>query len=151
MTRVEVSVDINAPRRSVWRYLREIARHVEWMEDAARIDFVGSRRRGVGTTYDCLTVVGPLRLVDRMEVVEWRPGRAIGIRHHRPVHGIGRISVRRRRRRRSLRGGTRVTWEERLRFPWWLGGKLGEVVGMQVLKLYWRRGLLNLKRRLEGD
>lgn len=146
MTRIKVSVDIAASPKVVWRYVRDISSHVEWMADAARIDFVTAQREGVGTTFDCLTSIGPIRLVDRMEVVEWDEGRTIGIRHHKPVTGTGRIVV----RRRGVRGGTRVTWEERLHFPWWLGGPPGEIVGKQILKRFWRRGLGNLKRHFEG-
>lgn len=117
------------------------------MEDAVAIRFTSSRRRGVGTTFDCDTRVGPLRLTDRMEITEWRPGRAMGIRHVGVVTGEGRFVL----RRRLLRGGgTRFTWEERLVFPWWMGGPFGAVVGGQVLRLVWRRNLRNLKRRVES-
>ena len=129
----------------VWSSIKDIASHVEWMEDAVSIRFTSSRRSGVGTAFDCETRVGPLRTTDRMEVTEWRPGRVMGIRHVGVVTGEGRFVLRRR-----LRGGTRFVWEERLTFPWWMGGPLGAVVGGQVLRLVWRRNLRNLKRRVEG-
>ena len=126
----------------VWDHLRDIPSHVRWMADAEAIRFVGDRRAGVGTTFDCDTKVGPIRLVDRMEVTEWAPGRAMGVRHVGVVTGSGRFSLRRSRLRRS----TRLTWEEELRFPWWLGGPLGAVVGRQVLAAIWRGNL----RRFEA-
>jgi hypothetical protein len=129
----------------VWASIKDIGSHVEWMEDAVAIRFTSSRRSGVGTTFDCDTQVGPLRLLDRMEITEWRPGRSMGIRHVGVVTGEGRFVLRRR-----LRGGTRFTWEERLHFPWWLGGPVGAVVGGPVLGLVWRRNLRNLKRRVEA-
>jgi carbon monoxide dehydrogenase subunit G len=143
--RIRVSTTIDAPPRAVWRDLRDIASHVEWMHDAVAIRFRSPRRAGVGTVFECDTKVGPLRTTDVMEITEWRAGRAMGVRHVGVVTGSGRFTLRRRRRR------TRVTWEERLRFPWWLGGPLGNVVGGQVLRLVWRRNLRNLKGRVEGN
>jgi hypothetical protein len=99
----------------------------------------------VGAAFDCDTRIGPFRLTDRMEVTEWRPRRSMGIRHVGLVTGSGRFTLRRRRR-----GRTRFSWEERLRFPWWMGGPVGGVVGGQVLRLVWKRNLRNLKRRLEA-
>ena len=130
----------------MWSSIKDIGSHVEWMEDAVSIRFTSSRRSGVGTSFDCETRVGPLQLTDRMEVTEWRPGRAMGIRHVGLVTGEGRFSL----RRRLWGGGTRFTWEERLVFPWWMGGPVGAVVGGQVLRLVWRRNLRNLKRRVEA-
>ena len=47
-----------------------------------------------------------------MEITEWRPGRAMGVRHVGLVTGTGRFTL------RKARGGrTRFTWTERLRFP----------------------------------
>ena len=130
----------------MWAAIEDIRTHVEWMAEAEAIRFTSSRRKGVGTTFDCDTRVGPLRTTDRMEITAWRPGRVMGIRHVGAVTGEGRFLLRRR-----LRGGTRFTWEERLVFPWWMGGPLGALVGGHVvLRLVWRRNLRNLKDRIEG-
>ena len=144
MTRIKVSVPIDAPRRRVWADLQDIASHVEWMHDAVAIRFTSRRRQGVGTTFDCDTKVGPLRTTDRMEVTEWRPRRAMGIRHVGVVTGSGRFALKRRRR-----GGTRMVWDERLSFPWWAGGPLAGVAAKPVLRAVWKRNLRNLKRRIE--
>ncbi len=142
---IRVAVTIDAPRGVVWRAIEDIGSHVEWMADAEAIRFTSARRRGVGTTFDCDTRVGPFRLVDRMEVTEWRPGRAMGVAHVGVVTGRGRFTL------RGLPGGrTRFSWREDLRFPWWLGGALGAVLGGEVLRLIWARNLRNLKRLIEG-
>lgn len=138
MARVEVSIIINRSPAEVWRHVEDIASHVEWMADAEAIRFTSSTRRGVGTTFDCDTRVGPFRLVDRMEVTEWDEGRAIGVRHVGLVTGRGRFTLRRRGRRR-----TRFTWEEDLAIPWWLGGPVAAV----VLRLVWLRNLRRLRAR----
>ncbi len=146
MSRIRVSTVIDASPGQIWDDVKDIASHVAWMEDAIAIRFTSPRTSGVGTTFDCDTKVGPLRLRDRMEVTEWRPRRVMGIRHVGAVTGTGRFTLRRRRR---PGGGTRFSWEERLEFPWWMGGPVGAEVGATVLKLIWRRNLANLKRRIE--
>src|SRR3954452_4290928 len=144
MGRIKVSTVIKASRGDVWAAVEDIGRHVDWMEDAVAIRLTSKRRQGVGTTFDCDTKVGPLRLTDRMEITRWSTGRAMGVRHVGLVTGTGQFTL-----RRARRGGTRFTWEERLTFPWWMGGRVGGVVGGQVLKRVWRRNLSNLKTLVE--
>jgi hypothetical protein len=147
MTRVRVATTIHAPRRVVWDALADVASHVEWMHDAVEIRFVTARQRGIGTVFECDTRVGPLRLTDVMEITEWVPRRRMGVRHVGVVTGEGCFEL-----RRSLRpGATRFVWDERLMFPWWLGGPFGGVVGGLVLRLVWRRNLVALRRRIEGS
>lgn len=146
MSRVRVSTVVDAPPRALWRDVEDIASHVHWMEDAVAIRFTSRRRSGVGATFDCETRVGPIRLTDRMEVTEWRPRRSMGIRHVGIVTGSGRFTLRRAHFGRR----TRFRWEERLVFPWWMGGPVGAAVGARVLKRIWRRNLANLKRRIES-
>ena len=142
MARIKVSIILNASRRQVWADVRHIPSHVEWMQDAAEIRFVTRRRAGVGTAFDCRTRVGPISLTDRMEITEWEDRRRMGVRHTGMVTGDGRFTL-----RRASGGRTRFTWEERLRFPWWLGGPVGAVVGAPVLRLIWRKNLRNLAAR----
>ena len=145
MGRIRVSTVIGARPSRVWADVRDIGSHVSWMEDAESIRFTSGATEGVGTTFDCATKVGPFRLRDRMEVTEWDEGRAMGIRHRGLVTGTGRFTL-----RRTPRGRTRFTWEERLAFPWWMGGRLGSLVAKPVLRRTWKRNLGNLKRRLES-
>jgi uncharacterized protein YndB with AHSA1/START domain len=146
MARIRVATTIDAPPTSVWASIRDIASHVGWMEDAVAIRFTSDARDGVGTTFECDTRVGPFRLTDLMEVTEWDERRRLGIRHAGLVTGTGRFTL------RKARGGrTRFTWEERLRFPWWMGGPLGGTLGAPLLKRIWRRNLRNLKRQVEAS
>lgn len=144
-TRIAVSTVIGASRRAVWSAIEDIATHPAWMEDAVAIRFTSRRHRGVGTTFDCDTRVGPVGLTDQMEVTEWRPRRAMGIRHVGIVTGTGRFTL-----RSTLRGRTRFTWDEQLTFPWWMGGRIGGLIAGRVLRSMWRRNLSNLKAILEG-
>lgn len=141
MAIIRVAVLIPAPTERVWEDVSHIASHVEWMQDAVAIRFVSEQREGVGTAFDCETRIGPVRLTDRMVVTEWVEGERIGIRHEGAVTGTGRFTL-------SPDGeGTRVSWVEELRFPWWLGGPVGAVVGAPLLGAVWRRNLRRLRRR----
>jgi hypothetical protein len=115
------------------------------MADAAEIRFTSTTRAGVGTTFDCLTKVGPLRLTDKMEITEWREGKVMGVRHVGLVTGTGRFTI-----TKAKRGRARFSWEERLRFPWWMGGPVGGVVGGRIMKRIWVRNLRVLKTKVEG-
>ena len=146
MARIRVSTVIDASPAQVWDEVRTIERHVDWMVDAARITFEGNRRAGVGTTFDCITKVGPIRLTDRMEITEWRDGKVMGVRHAGLVTGRGRFTL-----TRARGGRTRFTWDERLRFPWWLGGPVGGFAGGRLLRRIWKRNLRTLKALVESD
>jgi Polyketide cyclase / dehydrase and lipid transport len=141
---IEIEVAIAAPPTVVWAHLADISSHVEWMADAVDIRFVTDRRQGVGVAFDCDTKVGPLRLVDRMEVTEWEPERRMGVRHSGLVTGSGVFAL-----RVDGPGSTTMTWSEDLRFPWWLAGRLGAWVARPVLSRIWRGNLRRLRERVE--
>jgi Polyketide cyclase / dehydrase and lipid transport len=142
---ITTSVIIEASPDEVWRCLEDLSSHVEWMLDAVAIRFVTVARQGVGTTFDCDTKVGPLRLTDRMTVTEWEPGRRMGIRHVGIVTGTGAFTL-----RAAAPERTEMVWTESLRFPWWMGGPVGTWVGAAVLRPIWRHNLRTFKRRVEG-
>lgn len=140
VARIRVSTRIPARRAEVWDDVRDLGSHVDWMADAEAIRFTSRRRAGVGTTFECDTRVGPLRLTDLMEVTEWVERHAIGVRHTGLVTGTGRFTL---RPAGVLRRATRFAWEEELTVPWWLGGPAAAV----VLRLVWMRNLRRLRRR----
>jgi Polyketide cyclase / dehydrase and lipid transport len=123
----------------VWARLADIADHVQWMADARAIRFTGERCSGAGTRFECDTRIGPLRTTDVMEVTEWREGRSLGVRHTGIVSGAGRFVL-----GGAGPGRTRITWDERLRFPWWLGGPATGLVAAPVLRRMWRGNLRRL-------
>ena len=145
MVRIVVSVTIDAAPPIVWSAVRDIATHTDWMADAVAIRFTSSTATGVGTTFDCDTKVGPLRLTDKMEVTDWIEERAMGIRHVGVVTGTGRFSL-----ALTDLGHTRFTWDEELVFPWWMGGPIGGAVGGPLLKAVWKRNLRSLKALVES-
>ena len=144
MSRIRVETELAAPPHLVWADVRHIASHVEWMHDAVEITFTGDRTEGTGTTFECLTKVGPLKLIDRMEITSWVESAEMGVRHDGLVTGEGAFTL-------TASGSERTTfvWDETLRFPWWMGGPVGGFVGAIVLKQIWKRNLELLRRRFE--
>ncbi|MDQ4098721.1 MAG: SRPBCC family protein [Actinomycetota bacterium] len=144
MTGIRVSTLISATRPEVWAMVRDIGTHVRWMNDADSIRFTSPNQTGVGTTFECDSRLGPFRVTDRMEVIEWRTGRAMTIRHVGAVRGVGRFTLKRRRH------GTLFVWQEKLRFPWWMGGPIGSAVAAPFFRRVWKKNLANLKSIVEG-
>lgn len=146
MVGIVVSTEIDATPDVVWQVVEPIERHVDWMHDAVLIRFIGEQTRGVGTEFFCDTKVGPLKLVDRMEITEWIPAAVMGVRHTGLVTGSGRFTITPIDRDRR----TRFTWQEDLTFPWWMGGRIGAFLGGKlVLRAIWKRNLRGLKRIVE--
>jgi uncharacterized protein YndB with AHSA1/START domain len=142
MPRIRVHTTVDAPPDTVWAYLADIDSHVQWMHDAVRIRFLTTRTSGVGTRFECDSKVGPFQTTDVMEITEWRPGRAMGVRHDGIVTGSGRITL-----RKARRGRTRVTWTERLHFPMRRGGPIAAYASKPLLKRVWKKSMRNLARR----
>ena len=144
MARISISTIIGRPPAEVWEELRHIDRHVDWMADAAEIRFTSDQREGLGTRFECDTKVGPLRTTDVMLITAWEPEAAMGVRHEGMVTGEGRFTL-------SPIGAdrTEVRWQEELRYPLWLGGRLGERVSRPLLRAIWRGNLKRLRRRIE--
>jgi hypothetical protein len=145
MPRIEVATTIEATPDAVWARIEDIGTHVDWMADAAALRFTSDQTCGVGTTFDCDTKVGPLKLTDAMTITEWEPGRSMGVRHEGLVTGEGRFTL------SALDDGrTEFAWAEHLRFPWWMGGPVGGALGAPVLRAIWRKNLGRLKTLVES-
>ena len=101
-----MTAHLDASPVEVWAHLRDIADHVTWMADAETIRLTSAQTEGQGTTFECDTKVGPLRLTDVMEITEWEPERRMGVRHTGVVTGTGRFTL-----APSARGGTILSWD----------------------------------------
>ena len=145
MGHIRVAIDINASTQRVWDVVEPIARHIDWMADAVAIRFKTDQTRGTGTEFFCDTKVGPITLVDEMTITSWVPQKAMGVTHTGVVTGTGEFTL-----EALTPVTTRFVWTEVLVFPWWLGGKLGALVGGQiVMKAIWRKNLRILKKLAE--
>lgn len=142
---IEVSIDIDRTPEQVWAYVEDIASHVEWMADAEEIRFLSDQRSGTGTSFECDTKVGPLKVTDVMTVTSWEDAKEMGVRHEGVVTGEGHFTL-------TPLGstGTRFTWNEALSFPLWMAGALGANVARPILKAIWRRNLTRLKQHVEA-
>jgi len=141
---IAVEIVIDAPASFVWQDVQNISSHVDWMQDAAQIRFITDQHQGVGTRFECDTVVGPIKLTDVMEITQWADGRTMGVHHQGIVGGTGVFTLR-------PSGSTTVfSWVEELEFPWYLGGPLGAIVARPVLKAIWKGNLRRLKGHIEG-
>ena len=135
VTSIRVERALTQSPHVVWEELRHIERHVRWMHDAVSIAFDSDQREGVGTSFRCITKVGPITLLDAMTITTWVEKAAMGVEHHGVVAGRGVFTL-------SPRGtGTLLTWREDLFFPWWLGGPLGALVASPILRAIWRKNL----------
>ncbi|MGH9183468.1 MAG: SRPBCC family protein [Acidimicrobiales bacterium] len=144
MNSIRVETTVTAPPERVWAALADLASHVEWMADAEAIRFTSDRTAGVGTTFECDTSVGPLRVTDVMEVTTWEEPTVLAVRHTGAVSGTGRFTL------EPAGGGTRLTWVEELDFPLWMGGSVGGALGSHVMRRIWNRNLDALRARVEG-
>ncbi len=148
MSHISVSIAIDATPAEVWRIVEPIENHVKWMRDAVAIRFVDEQIRGVGTKFICQTKVGPIKLTDKMEVTQWLPASAMGVKHVGIVTGSGRFTL-----TPTTNGtATNFTWDEDLHFRWWMGGELGGLVGGKlIMRTIWRRNLRELKKIVENS
>ena len=146
---IKVGITIAASPADVWAAVERIESHTEWMLDAERITFRTEQHAGVGAEFDCLTRVGPLSTTDHFAVTRWEPGVAMGIEHRGAVTGTGEFTLAPVDGPVGAGTRTQFTWEETLRFPWWLGGPVGEVAGKPVLELIWKGNLRRLKAKVE--
>lgn len=140
---ITVSVDLPVGLERAWEKVSDLPDHVNWMADADAIEFEGEQRSGVGTVMNVLTRVGPLSTTDRIEVTHWEPRRRIAVDHRGLVQGTGEFRL-----EPAGEDATRFVWEERLRFPWWLGGPVAAWAAKPVLALIWRRNLDRLRQQL---
>jgi hypothetical protein len=142
MSTIRVELAVEQSPTVVWDELRHIDRHVNWMSDAIRIDFVNDQREGVGTAFNCVTKVGPIVLLDKMTITSWIANATMGVEHRGLIRGRGFFTL-------SSRGtGTLITWREELFFPWWMGGTVGALVASPILAALWRKNLRNFAATL---
>ena len=146
--KIHVGVHIAASPADVWYAIQDVESHTEWMRDAEAIRFLGHQRQGAGTRFVCDTKIGPFSLSDVMEITEWSPGQRMGVRHSGLVSGEGAFTL------VKVEGSTAHTyfqWEEKLRFPWRLGGPVTALAAWPVLRSMWKGNLQRLKARIESS
>ena len=142
--RIEISTVINKPLNVVWDEVKIMENHVNWMEDAVKIEILSENNSGLNTKMNVLTKVGPISLNDIITVTEWKEKESIGVIHEGIVTGKGVFYL-----TKVDENTTKFKWVETLKFPFYLGGPVGEVFGGLILKLIWKKNLKNLKEIIE--
>ena len=142
--RIETSIIINKPLDTVWQEVKVMENHVNWMEDAVKIDILSENNSGIDTKMNVLTKVGPIKLTDIITVTEWKEKESIGVIHEGIVTGEGIFYL-----KALNESQTEFKWEETLKFPFYLGGVIGKFFGCYVLKYIWKKNLKNLKEIIE--
>ena len=142
--RIKVSTIINKPLQIVRDEVKIMENHVNWMQDAANIDFLSENNSGINTKMKVLTKVGPIKLNDVITVTRWEEMKSIGVIHEGIVTGEGVFFL------SSVdEDSTKFEWVEELKFPIYLGGPIGEFFGGLLLKQIWKKNLENLKNIIE--
>jgi len=133
------TVEIDASPDEVWVAVTDWRRQGEWMLGTTVTPVTGDGR-GVGAHVEAVTGVGPLAVLDSMEITHWEPPRRCLVRHTgRVVRGAGGFEV------EALPGGrARFVWSEWLDPPF---GTLGQV-GFVALRPLFRAGVQLSLRRL---
>ena len=169
--KIHVGVHIAASPADVWYAIQDVESHTEWMRDAVAIRFLGHQRQGAGTRFVCDTKIGPFSLSDVMEITEWSPGQRMGVRHSGLVVGEGAFTLVKVESSEDEVGDsedgretaessdeqdastahTYFQWEEKLRFPWRLGGPVTALAAWPVLRSMWKGNLLRLKTKIESS
>ena len=142
--RIKVSTIIDRPLNEVWDEVKVMENHVNWMQDAAKIDFISENKFGMDTKMKVLTKVGPLSLNDIITVTSWDEMKSIGVVHEGIVTGEGAFYL-----SKNAENSTRFDWIETLKAPLYLGGPIAELFGGIVLKAIWKKNLNNLKKIIE--
>ena len=142
--RIRVSTIINKPLEVVWDEVKIMKNHVNWMQDAAKIDFLSVNESGIHTKMKVLTKVGPFSLNDIITVTKWEEMNSIGVVHEGIVTGEGTFYL-----SENDENSTKFEWIEELKAPYYLGGPIAEFFGGFVLKFIWKKNLMNLKNILE--
>jgi len=142
--RIKVSTIINKPLEVVWDEVKIMKNHVNWMQDAAKIDFLSLNESGIDTKMKVLTKVGPFSLNDIITVTKWEEMNSIGVVHEGIVTGEGAFCL-----SENDDNSTKFEWIEELKAPYYLGGPIAEFFGGFVLKFIWKKNLMNLKNILE--
>src|SRR5210317_1403540 len=93
MSQIKISRQIPQPPDRIWAALADLESHSRWMKDAEQVVITSEESRGVGTTMEVETRVGPFRTNDVMEVVAWEEHQYIEVVHRGLIEGHGRLEV----------------------------------------------------------
>src|SRR4051795_13249410 len=137
-TVMAASVDVDATAEQAWTAVTDWRAQAAWMP-MTRVDVVGDAGNGMGTRLRAVSGLGPVAVVDEMEIDRWEPPHRCDVRHDgRVVRGRGVFLV-----EPIGAGRARVTWEEHLDG---FAARAGAPVGRRVLRFALERFAKTLAR-----
>ncbi|MDA8196712.1 MAG: SRPBCC family protein [Actinomycetota bacterium] len=138
--RIVSGVEVAVTKEVLWSYLIDFEDQPRWMKDAVEIRVKERKDEIVGTVFETLTKVGPLKTLDVMRIVNIIEYRMIEIEHRGLIGGRGFFEV-----HDFTPGNCLFYWIEELDFPWYLGGPIAEQSAGLVLRKIFQRDLNNLR------
>jgi uncharacterized membrane protein len=144
MPRLDHSIDIKAPKETVFAYVSDIASRPEWVKWTKRAEVTSTVPKGLGAT-DVMTMqVGPRKEQVEGIVTEYIDGEVFSRRHTRGIEMTDRVAV------VSLPDTTKVAWSVEYTPPMGGLGKLIDLLFMvRLFDQLMMDSLTNLKDRLE--
>lgn len=119
--RLDVQMDIAAPRPLVWDVLVRWEDQARWMRDAKSVEVVSAHREGTGVVIHVPTNLLGVTVLDVMEVTDWVEHERLEVEHTgRVVIGTGAFELADHPDTDAM---TRLTWWEQVDPPL---GRLGE-------------------------
>ena len=140
---MKMAISIDAPIAAVWEAVSDIERQPLWMHEMKSVRLLTSGPLGIGTRGEADVRVFLVGVVDQVEVDQFDPPIAFGIRHVGVFSGAGRIAL------EALDAGrTLVRWDERLVPP--ILPNLGQLVQKPILGAIFQADLERLKEMVEA-
>jgi len=140
---MKMAIAIHAPIEAVWDAVSDIERQPLWMNEMKSVRLLTPGPVRVGTRGEADLRVFLVGVVDPIEVDQYDPPVAFGIRHVGAFSGSGRITL------EALDAGrTLVCWDERLVPPHL--PNLGQLVQKPILGAIFQSDLERLKEMVEA-
>ena len=140
---MKMVIAIDAPIETVWEAISDIERQPLWMLEMKSVRLLTPGPVRVGTRGEADVRIFLIGVVDPVEVDQYEPPVAFGIRHVGVFAGSGRIRLEALDPRRTL-----LRWDERLvppAFP-----NLGQVIQKPILGAIFQADLERLKEMVEA-
>jgi uncharacterized membrane protein len=140
---MKMVIAIDAPIETVWEAISDIERQPLWMLEMKSVRLLTPGPVGVGTRGEADVRIFLIGVVDPVEIDQYEPPVAFGIRHVGVFAGSGRIRLEALDARRTL-----VRWDERLvppAFP-----NIGQLVQKPILGAIFQADLERLKEMVEA-
>jgi hypothetical protein len=140
---MKMAIAIDAPINAVWDAISDIERQPLWMREMRAVRLLTTGPVGIGTRGEADVRIFLVGVVDPVEIDQYDPPVAFGIRHVGVFAGSGRIALEALDARRTL-----VRWDERLVPP--LFPNLGQLIQKPILGAIFQADLERLKEMVEA-